>query len=409
MSNSMLTCMPLEGVKLIDLTWGAAGSLAAKYLADFGAAVIRVESHSRPDALRLAAPHKDGKTGVDRSGVFAYLNANKFSISINMKDPKGKQVFKKLVGWADVILEAFTPGVMESLSFSYETLRGIKPDLIYLRSSAQGQTGPHARVPAYGFNLTGLSGFTSITGWPDREPVHPFGAYTDFISPPFGAAAILAALDHRQRTGEGQYLDLSQFEACIQFLSPLILDCFVNGREKSREGNSCAFAAPHGVYRCQGHERWCAIAVFTDGQWRSFCQVIAQPELVNDPSFATLIARKEHEAELNSITEKWTIDRRAEDVMSLMQTGGVPAGVVENSEDILDDSQLSHRDAFWILHHPVLDEFPHLGVPYRLSETPAKGGRASPCLGQDTEMVCKQILGLSDAEFVELITSGVLE
>ena len=224
-----------HGLKIADFTWAAAGPLGTKYFADHGALVVRVESSKRPCPVRLSAPYKDGVPGINRSGYYAFYNTNKYSLALDLTSPKAIEVAKRLIAWADVVVESFTPGTMERLGLGYEELRKIKPDIIMLRCCAQGQTGPDARHPSFGFQLVGLSGFTNLTGWPDLSPQQPWGAYTDLIAPRFAASALLAALIYRSKTGRGQCLDLSQFEASLHFLAPVILEYLVGHAIASRQ------------------------------------------------------------------------------------------------------------------------------------------------------------------------------
>ncbi|MFC1978353.1 CaiB/BaiF CoA transferase family protein, partial [Chloroflexota bacterium] len=289
-----------------------------------------------------------------------------------------------------------------------EELKKVKPDIIMLSACMQGQTGPKANHPGLGSHLTPLSGFTHITGWPDRPPQN-LGIYTDFITPHFNALAILAALDYRRQTGKGQYLDVSQYEATIHLMAPLILDYVVNQRIADRMGNRYAYAAPHGAYRCRGEDRWCAIAVFTDEEWQSFCRVIGNPAWTTDPKFSTLPARKENEEELDRLVEEWTISHTPEAVMSLMQTAGVAAGVAQNAEDMMEhDPQLKHRNFFRELEHPEMGKHRVRGPAFMLSKSPYELQR-SPLLGEHNEYALKEILGMSDAEVAELVIAGVLE
>ena len=262
--------------------------------------------------------------------------------------PEGIEVAKKLISWADIMVESFAPGTMVNRGLGYDDVIKVKPDIIMISSSGQGQTGPSARIPIAGNWLVALSGFTWFSGWPDREPGY-MAAYTDFIAPRYNIIAIMAALEYRRRTGSGQYLDMSQYEAGVQFMAPLVLDYVVNNRVLSRMGNKNDCAAPHNAYRCQGEDRWCAIAVFTDEEWESFCNVIGNPALKDDPRFITLKARKENEDDLDRLVEEWTINCSAEEVMNLMQQAGVPAGVVQNHQDLLDDPQMKYRGHFVVL------------------------------------------------------------
>lgn len=398
----------LAGVKVADFTWALAGPWTTTYLASHGATVVRVESGKRPCVLRTMAPYKDKRPGLDRSACFAYYNSNKYSISLNMSHPKGLELAKKLVAWADIVGENFTPGTMERWGLGYEDLKKINPDIIMFRSSNQGQTGPHAMQPGFGMQLLGLAGFPQFTGWADRDPDTLAIAYTDVISPRFTVAALMAALDYRDRTGKGQVLDVAQLEAGLHFLAPAIMEYTVNGRETPRAGNRCPCAAPHGTYPCKGDDRWCAIAVFTDEEWQAFSRVVARP-WTQEPGFATLLGRKQNEDELDRLVGEWTVQFTAEEVMRLMQDAGVAAGVVESTADLLQDAQLKARNHFWVLHHRELGAFSHLGQAFKLSETPADPRMPAPCLGEHTEYVCTKILGMPDEEFIGLMADGVFE
>jgi benzylsuccinate CoA-transferase BbsF subunit len=399
-----------SGLKVAAFCWAVVGPLTMKYLADYGATVIRVETTKRPCTMRISAPYKDDKPGLDRSGYFSHFNANIFSLALNLEQPRALEVAKRLVAEADVVLENFTPGVMERWGLGYEELKKVKPDIIMLRQSGFGSWGPYAQQPAFGMILAAMAGLPNFIGWPDRGPL-PIGvsAYTDCISPRFAAAALIAALDYRNKTGKGQLLDLSQFETALYFIMPAILEYTSSGREPVRTGNSCPYAAPHGVYPCKGDDCWCAIAVFSDEQWAKLCKVIGQTENIDSPRFGTLLGRKKHEDEVNELISGWTVKFTPEEVMAKMQSAGVPAGVVKNAADIYHDPQLRQRNLFWPLEHPDMGLFTYLGQGFELSKTPAQAYRPSPRLGEHTEYVCTKILGMTDQEFVELVSSGALE
>jgi benzylsuccinate CoA-transferase BbsF subunit len=331
-------------------------------------------------------------------------------MTLNLSHPKATDLVKSLIAKADVVMENFSVGVMEKWGLDYEELKKIKPDIIMLRQSGFGTPGPYARLPAFGMTLAGITGMPNFIGWPNSSPL-PIGvaAYTDCICPRFASAALIAALDYRNKTGKGQLLDLSQFETSLYFILPAILNYVANDREPSRTANTCSFAAPHNVYRCRGDDRWCAIAVFTDEQWKSCCKVIGHEKLIHDPKYNTLLARKRNEDELNVIIGAWTIGLTAEEIMEKMQSVGVPAGVVKNSADIYNDPQLRYRGLFWPLYHPEVGTFTHLGQAFQLSETPAEARGPSPCLGEHTEYICHEFLNLSDGEFVKLVNEGVFE
>jgi crotonobetainyl-CoA:carnitine CoA-transferase CaiB-like acyl-CoA transferase len=404
----MQTKQALEGLKVVELGTAAVGPFIGKYLADFGAEVIRIESSVHPDITRLTSPFKDGIPGLNRSSAFTQINTSKRSISIDFNHPKGCELGKRLMTWADVVIENFAPGVIEKWGLCYDELKKVKPDIIMLSASSQGQTGPCSKMVGFGFNLKGLTGFVHFTGWPDRTSVGPPLAYTDFVAPWFAVVAILAALDYRHRTGKGQYIDISQSEASLHFLSPAIMDYFANHRVQTPQGNWSPYAAPHGVYRCKGNDRWCAIAVFSDEEWHTFCAAMGDPPWTQDSKFATFLDRKENEAEMDKLVEQWTINSTPEELMNLLQSVGVPTSIVQNSEDLNDRCpQMKHRGYRPVVNHAEMGPHRHMGWPCILSETPLQL-RPAPCLGQDNEYICTKILGMADQEFLELSESGVL-
>lgn len=395
-----------DGVKAVDFGWVLAGPIVFKFLADYGATVIHVESHKRPDLLRVSTPYKDGIAGVDRAGYYAYWAANKYSISLDLNQTGGLEIAKKLVAWADVVGDSHRPGIMERLGLGYDDLRKIKPDIIMIRSSNQGLTGLYASHPGFGNHLNGLVGFVNLVGWPDQPPISLIIAYTDYLAPHFAVAALVGALDYRRKTGKGQLLDLSQFEVGLQLLAPVLINYMVNGVEDSRMGNSCSYAAPHGIYQCKGEDRWCAIAVLGDAEWKAFCKVIGDTNWTQDPRFSTLSGRKGNEEELDRLVERWTMNHDAEEVMRRMQDVGVAAGVVQDARDLYEDPQLKERAYFWVMEHKELGKFSHLGQPSILSKTPAKPYRPAPCLGEHTEYVCRELLGMSEREFDKFLIDG---
>jgi crotonobetainyl-CoA:carnitine CoA-transferase CaiB-like acyl-CoA transferase len=395
----------LAGIKIADFSWAVAGPVATKYLAFFGADVIKVESHTRLDGPRIAPPFK-GKPGRNNSGYFADHNGSKRSVSLNLKDPRGVDLAKRLVAWADVVCENFAPGVMARWRLSYEDLVRIKPDTIMLSSSMQGQDGPHADHPGFGITLQALVGLNHFTGWPDRDPLGPGEPYTDMIGPWFAASAILAALEYRDRTGKGQYIDISQFETTLHFLAPALLDYAANGNEGGRLGNHSPYFAPHGVYRCAGEDRWCAIAVTNDDEWEGLVAAMGAPEWARAERFENILGRMRHEAELEANLEAWTRERPAEEVMELLQRHGVPAGLVANGRDLVEDPHLQARDHFRSVAHPTMGSYLADAPAFALSESPAQIGPA-PLLGQHNEEVYCGLLGLSEADFRQWEEEGV--
>jgi len=398
----------LDGVKVADFSQFIAGPLVTKPLADFGATVIKIEGRTRLGGYRALGPFKDNIPGVDRSATFLPFHSSELSVAINLAKPRGKELAKRIIAWADVVVENFAGGVMKKMGLDYSELKLLKPDIIMLSSCMMGQTGPYAAHPGTGNQLTALTGFNYITGWADRAPA-AVDAYTDFIAPLYGVVAILAALDCKRREGKGQYIDISQYEAGIQFMTPLVLDYVVNGRIANRMGNRSNYSAPHGVYRCRGEDRWCAVAVYSDEEWQAFCKVIGKSLLAKDYRFGTLESRKQNEDELDRIVEEWTVNHSAEEVMTWMQEAGVGAGVVQTSKDTLEhDPQLKHSHFFRMVEHPEIGKYMAAGHPFTLSKSPYEVRRV-PLLGEHNEYVCKEILGLSDDEIAQLVEDGIVE
>ncbi len=397
------------GLKVVEFAAYAAGPVVGKHLADFGATVVHVESKNRPDGFRMQyPPYKDNRPGVNRSGTFAICNNNKYGITIDLKAPGGIDLAKRVVAWADVVIENFTPGTMERLGLGYEELTKANPQIIMLRTCNQGQTGTHAHHPGFGSQLTSLAGFTYLTGYPGGPLSLLYGPYIDFIGVGYGLIAVLAALDYRRRTGKGQCIDLAQYENGLQFLGPVILDYAVNGRVMERMGNRHRYAAPHGVYPCRGEDRWCALSVFTDQEWQKLKATMGNPAWAEDPKFSTVPGRKQHEEELDGQISAWTQQYPPEELMTRLQAAGIRAGVVNRVRDLYTDPQYIHRNIWRGVEHPEMGVFHYQGPPFELSETPAILDRPSPCLGEHNEYFFKEVLGMSEEEFKELMEMGVI-
>ena len=398
----------LEGIKVADFSWVGVGPVACRELAEHGATVVRIESHKRPDFLRVSSPYKDGIPGIDRSGYWTALNTNKYGISLDLTKPEGREVARKLVAWADVVAEGMSPGSMARLGLDYESCRQIKPDIIYFSTCQMGQTGPYSLYGGYGSQGSAYAGLSNVLGWPDRRPLPVPVAHTDFISTWYLPLVVIAALDCRHRTGKGLYLDQAQVEAGITFWGPGLLDYIVNGRIVTRIGNRDPNMSPHGAFPCQGDDRWMAIGVATDGEWQALCRAMGNPQWGREPRFATFLGRKQNEDELEPLIAEWSKDYSPEEVMVLLQGVGVAAGVVSTGHDLFEDPQLRHRGHFVPLQHRVIGVHHYQMPAYRLSKTPAQLLRAAPCLGQDNEFVYKEILGYSDEKVTQFLLDGVI-
>lgn len=400
--------LPFEGVKVADFAWVGVGPISAKYLADHGATVVRVESENRPDVLRSGGPLKDGIPGWNRSQFFADFNTSKQGLTLSMKSPGAVDIAKKLVGWADVLIESFTPGAIGRMGLGYEELRKINPGIIMVSTCLMGQYGPAAGFAGYGYHAGAMSGFYEVTGWPDDEPAGPWAAYTDTIAPRFVSTILAAALDHRRRTGEGQYIDLAQIETALHFLSPEILDYQASGHAATRMGNRVRDAAPQGCYPCAGDDQWCAIAVDTDEQWRALREELGDPEWARDAALDSTAGRLAAHDALDEALSEWTREQDRYEVMRRLQAAGVPAGAVQRSSDLLADPQYAHRGFYHYLEHPEVGTVPYAGHQYKIRGYQNGPRFAAPCLGQHNIEVLADLLGMSEAEIGEAFASGAI-
>jgi benzylsuccinate CoA-transferase BbsF subunit len=399
-----------QGVKVVEWTQSGAGPWGGRCFADFGAEVIKVESTKFPDFIRLSLPYKDGIPGVDRAFSFLLFNTGKESFTLDLKSPRGQEIFKKLVGWADIVLQNQRPGLMKGMGLGYEELKKVKEDIILIDVSITGQEGPWTGTGGWGGNAMAQTGHTYLYCHPGGEPLMPgFTATTDAIIPMYQGMAGIAALAYKRKTGKGQHIDMAQLETSLYFLSTGILDYAVNNRVQQPMGNRDPRGAPHNAFLCKGDDKWCAIAVFTDEEWEGFCKVLGNPEWTMSHKFATLAARKDNEDELEKLINEWTINHTPKEVMAMMQEAGVPAGVLQTTEDIVDlDPQVKARELLPKRRHPVMGECLHTRWPFILSKTPGEI-RTAPCLGEHNYYVCTEILGMSDEEFAELASSEVLQ
>jgi benzylsuccinate CoA-transferase BbsF subunit len=401
------------GLKVLEFGGGAAGPFGTRYFADHGATVVRVESRQRPDFIRLLRYTPGDPAGLDGSHMFAMVNVNKYGIALNMSHAKGPEIARRLVQWADVVAENFAPKAMAKWGLDYESLRKLNPDLVMISTCLNGQTGPDRNYPGFGGQGSAISGFNHLTGWPDLEPLGPYGTITDSLSPRFVALLVAAALVHRKRTGQGQYIDLAQVEGGVVCLSENIVTYTATGEMLERIGNRSRHAAPHGAFRCAAKgdddDRWVAIAIHSDDDWQNFRRALGDPPWAAEARLATVAGRLAHVDELEEKVTTWTRTRSAEDVMMRLQAAGVEAGVVANFEDLVNDPQLAHRRHFREVEHRVIGK--HLAETngLRFSRTPEEIRRPAPCLGEHSEYVYRELLGMSAAEYDALKADGVFE
>jgi crotonobetainyl-CoA:carnitine CoA-transferase CaiB-like acyl-CoA transferase len=403
----------LGWLKVADLSWVVAGPAVGRALADFGATVVRVESSAKVETARHMAPFYGGRHDVESSALYINTNAGKQGLALNLATEAGRDVVRDLARWADVLIESYAPGLMQRWGLGYEQLAAENPALIMLSSSLMGNSGRLSRLAGYGNVGAAMGGFQYIVGWPDRPPLGPFGPYTDFVAPRLALVALLAALDERQRTGRGCYLDISQVESGVWFLAPQIAAFAADGVVQGRNGNRDAACVPHGVFACQptstdvaGHV---AIAVRDDADFAALAWLLGRPELVDDPRLAGAAQRRAAEAELEAMISEWTATLTAADAEAACQAAGVPAHRASTSADFVTDPQLAHRNHLIRLPHPVFGGVVVEAPRYVLSDTPGSVTRVAPAIGQDTVHVLRDILGYSPEKVADLDQQGVLK
>jgi crotonobetainyl-CoA:carnitine CoA-transferase CaiB-like acyl-CoA transferase len=391
--------MSLAGVRVLDFTWMLAGPYATRLLADFGAEVIKVQS-------KLTA------TGAEQNdtGYFASWNRNKLGITLDLSRAEARQLALELASKCDLVMENFTPRVMDGWGLGYGDLKLIKPDIVMVSLSGFGRSGPWRNHAALGPTVQALAGLTQLTSYDDGRPVGMGFAYADHISGLYAALAALAALRHRDKTGQGTCVEISELEAACSMLGPTLLDYSVNCRAAEPAGNRAELgqAAPHGCYRCKGDDRWCVIAVFSDEEWQSLCTVMGQPQLALQDKFSSIRSRLENANELDSLIEGWTLNLTPREVTEMLQSAGVPAAGVNDARDLAGDLQLKERGFFIELEHPVLGLTRADGNPIRLSTTPPQYNKAAPLLGGDNRRVFVDMLGMDEGKYKRYLARGII-
>ncbi|MBW2322893.1 MAG: CoA transferase [Deltaproteobacteria bacterium] len=399
---------PLQGLRITEFTSAWAGPYATCLLGFLGAEVIKVESKKRIDHSRFIA-FTTGKSfsTPDESSVFNNLNLNKQSVTLNLTKPKAVEIAKRLTTVSDIVVENMRPGVVPRLGLGYEVLKEIKPDLIYLSSSACGQTGPWREYVGYAPTFAAMAGLPFITGYDDWPPSNFMGSI-DLRSATTAAFAILTALLYRQKTGEGQYIDLSSQESIAVLTGEVFLDYVMNNKVRTRQGNRHEFMAPHNCYKCKGENNWISIAVATDQEWQALTQVMEKPELVEDARFSDGQNRWNNQDELDSIINEWTEKHDYYEIMEKLQKVGVAAGPSLSGEGLFKDKHLKQREVFMTVDHPVIGKDWIITPPWKLSATPASIPRHAPILGEHNETIFKGLLGMSQEEINQLSEEEVI-
>ena len=403
--------LPFEGIRVADFGWVITAPLGTEWLATMGAEVIKVESKAHTDVMR-GGQHGSHVPGPDpvwnRAGGYNSLNYSKYSCCLDLTKPRARELAHELIKTSDVVIEAFTGPVVERFELTYEWTRFLRPDIIHASVSSLGKTGPLKDVTGFGPANQAFASLPSMMGYQGGPPTSMGGTWPDYVMGIAVAYLTMAALYNRQQTGNGLYIDLSMAEAVMDMIPGQLLDYAMNGRIASPTGNLDAMAAPHNVYRCQGDDKWVAIAVQTEVQWASFCRVVGHPEWREDKRFVDLSQRQKHLSELDVLITEWTRPLEATDIMGRLQAEGISAGPSQNNLDMINDPQLQHRGQFIEIDHPETGKRLQMGMQGIFSAIPERRYSHSPVLDQDNHFVFHDILGVSEDEIEQLTEEGVI-
>lgn len=397
----------LDGVLVCDFSWVGAGPRATKELADNGATVIKIETRNRIDLTRRTPPYKGGE-GPDNSAFFIMSNTSKESVTLNLSNAKAVDLARQLALKSDLVVENFGNGFMERLGLDYESLKKQRPDVVMVSVSIAGRTGPLANYRGYGNSAAATSGQAALTGFPDSAPYITNYAFGDVVTPLFASIAMVSALDYRRRTGKGLYVDVAQLDSMMHLLAPAAIDHFANRVTPGAIGNRSTWCAPNGVFPCAGEDQWCAITARTDSEWTALAHIIGGEPLAADKRYLSLTGRKANEDALEDLVSGWTRLRTKEEAMAILCEVGVPAGAVQNGQEVYEDPQLAHRELATPIDHPKMGPVDHNWPAFKLSGTPAKVTHA-PLLGADTEDVLTGLLGIDATELAALAAEGALQ
>lgn len=402
----MTSAQPLRGLRVLDFAWIGAGALVTKALAELGADIIRVESHARPDNLRMAPPFRPGTEGLEASGYFASRNPGKRSIALNMKHPDARDIALALAAKCDVFTSNFRPGVLERWGMAYDDIAAVNPAVVFLVMPMQGLDGPHKNFIGFGSTIAALAGLVHPSGMPDRMPVGTGTHYPDHVpNPGHALVALLAAIYHQRRTGQGQMVELSQLESTLNVLGPGILQGAL-GITPEAVGNHHPGVAPRGTYRC--HDGlWMAIACHTETQWQALAEVLERKDWLVDARFAAFGDRSRNSEALDSEISLAVVAHDRADVLGRLTAAGVPAERVSDSRDVLEDARLNARGFWEDIDHPVIGEMPMFHIPFRYSGSSRPPMTRPPLLGEQTREIAAELLGMTDDEIDRLVDEGV--
>ena len=399
---------PLKGIRVADFGQIVAMPFTAQVLAWLGAEVILVETQQRL-TTRVWPPFAEGVPGVNRSGGFNSINNDKLGCTLNLRDPEGLELARRLISISDIVAENYSTGTMERMGLGYDAVRRIRPDIIYLSLAAFGRTGPMKDLAGFHSVINLFSGLAAVTGHPGAHPRVLGGIFPDGFSGCFCILAVLEALYHRSKTGEGQYIDIAMTEALATLIPEAIMDFTLNGREAERVGNRDKVKVPHDVYRCKGEQKWVAISVDGDAQWAALGRAVGNPELVEDARFATAAGRRENQVALDRIIESWTLDREPWEATEALQAAGVPAAPVLDSAEVLQDPHLTDRGFVAWVDHPETGRRPLGTVSWSINGQRRTEYRPAPLLGEHNQYVFGELLNVPEEELERMTDAGVIQ
>ncbi len=400
---------PLSNIRVADFGWIWAGAWAGQYLGYLGADIVHIESRLHPDLVRGLQPFADNEMGLERSGYFAIANRGKRSITLALANPDGQNLAREIIKRSDVVTENFSPGTMAKYGLDYESLKKINPGIIMVSVSGFGASGPESQYVAFGPGIISHSGLTSVTGYAPDRPVPLGTSYPDPTAGFYGVIAVLSALRHRTKTGEGQYVDVALQEVTLATIGDEFMEYSLNRRQALPRGNRHRAAAPHGNYRCSGEDDWVSIVVATEEEWRGFLAALGDPAWGSDPKFSDGFQRYRNQDELDRLITEWTKGRPSQGVADLLHEHGVAAAPCYKSDELMGHPHLRARNAFVGLPHPEIGVREQTNIPVRMSRTPVAFARPQPLLGQHTDEILSEVLGLSAEEIQRHREAGALE
>jgi benzylsuccinate CoA-transferase BbsF subunit len=400
--------LPLSGYRVVDFGWVWAGAVPGHILADMGAEVIKIESRKRLDYMRKGRPIIGTKKDPEQNPMFHNVNRNKLSLTIDMKHPKGISLLEKLIAKSDVVIENYSPGVLDKLGLGYENIKKVNEKIVMIAMSAAGQYGPLKDIRTYATMIAGLSGMDSMVGYLSEKVLGMQQAYADPNASLHAAFALLVALWYRDRTGKGQYIDLSQWESGINVIGEAIMDHQINDKVPGTMGNRHSSYAPYGNYPCKEEDTWVSIAVSDDNEWRSLCTVMNRLDLIENELFNSPYERFINQVQLDSLIAEWTRTYTNYEVMDTLQQGGVAATPLLNAQDRYFDPFFKERGTYVEIEHPILGIEPIYGIPWKMENTSTEIRRHAPLLGEHNNYVFNELLGLSDEEMKVLMDEEII-